>query len=93
MALPDVYGIYCQGLDEDRGFYAREAEVSGLEAVYKAGVAAGRAATNVDFGPFIGDGDVFIIDGEEYKARFIETDMIGGYDREGIRLVLVKENN
>lgn len=38
---PDVYGIYCNGLGEDFGFYAREAEESGLLAVYRAGFAHG----------------------------------------------------
>lgn len=90
-ARPDVYGIYMNGLDEDSNFYAREAEESGLHAVYNAGFAAGREAKPFDFGPVLGDGDVVHLNGEEYKVRFIEEDMIGGYNREGIRLVLVKE--
>ena len=40
----DFYEIYMNGLDEDSGFYAREAEESGLEAVYKAGFEAGKAS-------------------------------------------------
>lgn len=40
----DVYGIYMNGLSEDSGYYAREAEESGLRAVYEAGVAAGKAS-------------------------------------------------
>lgn len=86
-----AWSIYCNNLSEDHGYYAREADEEGLAAIFRAGVAAGRAANQVDLGPFIGDGDVFIINEDEYKARFIEEDMIGGYDREGIRLVLVKE--
>lgn len=39
---PDVFGIYCEGLTDDRGYYAREAEVSGLRAVYEAGLKAGQ---------------------------------------------------
>jgi len=37
-----VYGIYIRGLDADAGFYAREAEESGLMAVYEAGFNAGQ---------------------------------------------------
>lgn len=73
----------------DPGFYYREAEDDGLVAVYKAGIAVGRSVTNVDFGPFIGDGDFFTINGEEYQARFIE-ESDDPFLGEVIRLVLVK---
>ncbi len=40
----DFYGIYVIGLDKDSGYYALEAEESGLEAVYKAGFEAGKSS-------------------------------------------------
>lgn len=44
--FPDVdfYGIYMNGLRVLSGFYADQAEESGLEAVYKAGYEAGKAS-------------------------------------------------
>lgn len=44
----ELYSIYMAGLDEDAGYYAREAEESGLLAVYKAGVEAGQRLGVVD---------------------------------------------
>jgi len=42
----ELYSIYMNGLDEDAGYYAREAEESGLRAVYEAGVEAGKKEKN-----------------------------------------------
>lgn len=83
---------YFKGVSEDANFYYDQVDDKGLAAVYKAGVAAGRAVTNVDFGLFIGDGDTFIINDEEYKARFInDEDFCLGYGRPSITLTLVKD--
>ena len=84
-----AWELYNEGLPEGAGFYAREAEEVALAHVYKAGIAVGRSVTNVDFGPFIGDGDFFTINGEEYQARQIE-ESDDPFHGEVIRLVLVK---
>lgn len=90
--LDKVEKVYEEGAttgDRVPNFYYREYEDEGLLAVYKEGIRVGRSVTNVDFGPFIGDGDFFTINGEEYQARQIEeTD--DPFHGEVIRLVLVK---
>lgn len=90
--LDKVQTVYEEGSHADGNvpnFYYREYEDEGLLAVYKAGIAVGRSVTNVDFGPFIGDGDFFTINGEEYQARLIE-ESDDPFHGEVIRLVLVK---
>lgn len=42
----DVSLIYLRGLSEDRGYYADQAETSGLKAVYEAGLSDGRKSLN-----------------------------------------------
>lgn len=86
-----AWSIYMGGLSDDYNFYADQADREGLAAVYKAGLEAGQKTTNL--GPVLGDGDTFILNGEEYKARFIENDYNEAYQSESIRLVLIKEKN
>ena len=93
MAEEDIqskaWGIYLDNLSELYNFYANQADKEGLAAVYKAGFEAGQKTTN--FGDVLGDGDVFVLKGEEYKARFIEEDYNEAYQSDCIRLVLIKE--
>ena len=84
-----AWGIYLGNRSELYNFYSDQADEEGISAVYKAGLEAGQKIFN--FGPVLGDGDVVIIDGEEYKARFIEEDYNEAYQSDSIRLVLIKE--